>query len=323
MATFNDGYSNIKVTLLSWEGDNLAKRAYEFGRLSNDYNYVLRETYDENSEDCYKLIHKIIEGTTLPKYVLSGHRFEFRIENISRICLAQLTRDSAIFASGSGGVFPLTQDFNIPANIYADKSIMSKLKAAQSILEDAYIEACEKEYPALEARYIGLHCQTISLTASYTLSDFIRSCHSRTSSNFCDECNYVYRLMYKELHNSILKLKDSLSLELWKWQVTEENCINDKTYKRERLYNSDFTPDKNFKPKLNAINDWRKSGWKIELERMYVNDTCYLTDKEKKIVQSWLKAKDEDLLTTYDSNSSDSAKNAITKMSYYKEHRNA
>lgn len=322
MAKFNDGYRGIKVTLLSWEGENLAKRAYEFGRLSNDYNYKLQENYDENAEDCYKLINKIINGTTLPKYVLFGHRIEFRIENISRICLAQLTRDNAIFASQGGGVFPLTQQFNIPANLYADKSIMTKLKAAQYLLEDAYIEACEKEYPALEARYLGLHCQTISLTASYTLSDFVRSCNSRTSSNFCDECNYVYRLMYKELKTAINKLKDSLSLELWKWQINDNNCINDKTYKRERLYNSDFTPDDKYVPELPAINDWRKSCWKIELERMYTDGNGYLTDKERELIKQWIGKSREELASTYDEDSDDVAKNAIKKMSYYKEHKN-
>ena len=319
MAIYNDGYGNIKVTLLSWEGENLARRAYEFGRLSNDFNYKLQENYNENSEDCYKLISKIINGTTLPKYVLYGHRIEFRIENISRICLAQLTRDNAIFASQGGGVFPLSQNLNIPANLYSDESIMKKLKKAQKLLEKAYVEACEKEYPALEARYLGLHCQTISLTASYTLADFVRSCHSRTSSNFCDECNYVYRLMFRELFNSIIRLRDSLSIELWKWQVNEKNCINDNTYKRERLYNSDFTPDDNYKPELPAINDWRKSCWKIELERMYENGTGWLTDKEKSLIKSWKGLSREQLKTTYDSDSDDAAKNAIKKMHYYKE----
>ena len=323
MATFHNGYENVKVTLIKWPGDDLAKNVYKFGRLSHDFYIPLQEEYDENSEDCIKLIDKIIEGTTLPKFALN-QRIEFRIENISRICLAQLTRDSAIFASSSTGVFPMSQDFNIPMNIYRDEEIMDKLKKAQELLEEAYILACEKEYPTIESRYIGLHCQTISLTASYTFSDFIRSCYSRTSSNFCDECNYVYRLMYKELFYSLLnKVKDTNSIKLYEWLILPESkCINDSTYKRERLYNSDFTWDKNYKPAKPALNDWRKSGWKLELERMLETGNGYLTDKEVSYVMEGRYRKLEDLPTTYDNTKPDVAVNMIKTMDYYKERKN-
>lgn len=317
----HEGYKDIKVTLLSWEGNNLAKRVYEFGRLSNDFNYSLKETYCPDHEDCKKLIAKIINGTTLPKFALQGTRLEFRIEGISRICLAQLTRDSAIFASQGGGVYPLTQDLNIPLSLVDKPYIMNRLVKAQELLEEAYILACEDEVPALEARYLGLHCQTISLTASYTPADFIRSCYSRTSSNFCDECNLVYRLMYRALADAIdCEVRDELSLDLWCWLLAEDKCINDKTYKRERLYNSDFVPDENYKPELPAINDWRKSCWKKEMLRMYHDGTGYLTAKEMDIIEGWIHSDFNglELPTTYDTNSPDAAKNSIKKMPYYR-----
>jgi len=326
MATYHNGYENVKVTLVDYAGNDLAKKVYEFGRLSHDFNRQLVEHYDCTEPDCELLINKIIEGTTLPKYALQGTRLTFRIENISRICLAQITRDQAIFASASTGVFPLTQDFNIPMSIYNDESLMNKLKAAQDILEDAYIEACEKEIPNIEARYIGLHCQTISLMASYTITDFVRSCYSRTSSNFCDECNYVYRLMYNELWRDISKsVYDRLSLALWEWLIPEHKCINDGLYERERLYNSDFTQSQfefgtyqitRDKP---ALFDWRKSGWKMELERMYKKRPDLLTDEERELIAKWQKVRT--LRSTYDGDMPDVCKNAIKQMPYYKEHR--
>ena len=325
MATYHEGYKDIKVKLINWEGDDIAKRVYEFGRLSNDYNYKLVEKYDKDNKDCINLINKIIEGTTLPKFALMGARMEFQIEGISRICLAQLTRDNAIFASQGGGVFPLTMDFNIPLSLYKEDDIMDKVKQAQFLLEEAYIMACEREIPALEARYIGLHCQTISLTAAYTFSDFVRSCHSRTSSNFCDECNLVYRLMYKELVREASEFNDENSKKLFDWIFAENKCINDTTYKRERLYNSDFTWDKSYKPALPAINDWRKSCWKNELERMFINREGYLTEKEMSLIDEWmfLEGLGKTLPTTYDNSAPDVAVNMIKTMDYYKEHRNA
>lgn len=326
---FNNGYNNINVELRHWAGEDFAKQVYEFGRMSHDFIEPLPHDYEENNPDCIKLIDKIIAGTTLPKYALQGTRINFAIEKISRICLAQITRDPAIFASASTGVFPLTQEFNLPMSIYKDESIMNKLTKAQKLLESAYIEACEKEIPSIEARYIGLHCQVISLTASYIPSDFVRACYSRTSSNFCDECNYVYRLMYHELSKAINMLKDHNSKRLWKWIISESKCINDRLYLRERLFNSDFTfmdykDNKQIKysssdVKTKALNDWRKSGWKLELERMYNEKPWLLTDYEQRCIFYWQQIKFKDLKTTYDGTQKDVCKNAIKNMDYYNE----
>ena len=325
MATFHNGFRDIKVRLINSVGNDLAKHVYEFGRLSHDFNEVLPEKYDESDYRCIKLINKIIAGTTLPKYAMQGHRLDFEIRGISRICLAQLTRDHAIFASSGGGVYALTEDFVLPMSIYNDKDIMEELQIAQKHLEEAYIRASEKQIPALEARYIGLHCQTISLTASYLPTDFTRSCYSRTSSNFCDECNYIYRRMYNEVKNMIATLTDVNSINLWNWLINERNCMNDGLYTRERLYNSDFTTlgEPNDAIKTVAINDWRKSGWKQELERMYYEEPCLITAKERGLVERWQELeRTGELKTTYDCYSPDALCNAIKTMPYYKEHRN-
>lgn len=321
MATYHKGFKDIEVRLINCDGNNLAKHVYEFGRLSHDYNEVLPEQYDKNDANCIKLIDKIIAGTTLPKYAMQGHRLDFEIKGISRICLAQLTRDHAIFASQGGGVYPLTEDFNIPLSIYYNPKVMALLRKGQWYLERAYQAAAEAEIPALEARYIGLHCQTISLTASYLPTDFTRSCYSRTSSNFCDECNYIYRKMYNEVKKMIATLTDKNSINLWNWLVNEHNCMNDGIYTRERLYNSDFTTlgEHNEKIKTVAINDWRKSGWKLELERMYAEEPELLTKHEQDLVAEWTFAEitGKKLKTTYSSTNPESLCNAIKTMPYY------
>lgn len=319
----NNGYENIKVELIDWAGNDLAKTVYKFGRLSHDYIDGLPEEYDEHNPDCIKLIDKIIAGTTLPKYALQGTRINFAIHDITRICLAQITRDPAFFASASTGVFPLSQEFNLPMSIVKNNSIMNKLTKAQHLLEEAYIEACEAEIPSIEARYIGLHCQVISLSASYVPSDFVRACYSRTSSNFCDECNYVYRLMYAELKKAIANLTDEQSIKLWNWLLPENRCINDKLYTRERLFNSDFTyTAEAFNLQTKALNDWRNSGWKLELERMLETKPELLTDLEKETIAKWMSDEKHAILrTTYDNTQKDVLVNAIKDMDYYKNYR--
>lgn len=320
MATFHKGYKDIRVNILSWDGDKLAEHVYNFGHLSHDIYEGIPERYDANDARCKKLIDKIIEGTTLPKFAMMGTQIQFEIKGISRICLAQLTRDHAIFASQGGGVFPLTQDFNIPLSILQYDDVMRKVKKAQSLLEEAYIMLAEREVPALEARYIGLHSQTISLTASYTPSDFVRSCWSRTNSNFCDECNYIYRKMYWEIAKRIEQLPDKNSQALWRWLIRENNCINDTFYQREHLYNSDFTVSEyGAKPLISAINDWRNSCWKMELERMLEQEPWLLTEREQLHIRQWKRCMS--LPSSYDSSKPYVLKNAITKMPYYKEHK--
>jgi hypothetical protein len=325
MAKFNKGYVNIKVKLLSFEGDNLAKRAYQFGVYGSDSYEIPTNDYLENKMEVERFVSEVLNGTTFPKFLMEATRIEFSVEGISRICLAQLTRDNAIFCSESHGLRPLSQEFNIPLNIANDESIMSKVEKAQNLLEEAYVECCEKEIPFPESRYICLHSQTISLTCSFTPASFARACYSRTNNSFCDELNYVYRKMFYEISKSIKNLKDKNSIILWNWLINEKKCIDDNFYSRTNVFNGDFLPFHQSSVKAPAQNDWRKSCWKMELERIATEEPWLLTDKEKSEIKSWMTydSKGHELPTTYDENLPRAAKNSIKTMSYYKEKNNA
>ena len=323
MAIFNEGYKNISVKLKNFDGNNLAKKCYEFSVYGSDAFVTPNKTY-EHSPDVENFVSELLGGKTFPKYAMNC-RVDFAIEGISRICLAQLTRDSAIFCSESHGLRPLSQEFNIPLNLYHDESIMSKVRKAQDLLESAYIEACEKEYPYPETRYICLHSQTISLTASYTLSDFVRSCFSRTNNSFCDELNLVYRKMFRELRDNIEALEDVHSVEIYDWLINEERCIDDGYYTRTNVFNGDFLPSQYYFESVDrpAQNDWRKSCWKMELERMLEENPQLLTGRERREISIWMlrEARGEILPTTYDANLDRAAKNAIRDVPYYKEEK--
>ena len=324
MATFNEGYKNIKVRLLSFEGDSFAKRCYEFGVYGSDAYERPAKVYTKGNPEVHRFVKEVLTGKTFPKFAMVGTRIEFAVEGISRICLAQLTRDNAIFCSESHGLRPLSQEFNIPLNIAKDKSIMSKVKAAQNLLEEAYIEACEKELPYPETRYICLHSQTISLTCSFTPADFARACYSRTNNSFCDELNYVYRKMFYALTSKISKLHDDNSKILWSWLINEKKCIDDNFYTRTKVFNGDFLPFENITPETPAQNDWRNSCWKMELERMLKEEPHLLTDKEKREIARWMVVESTNLKlpTTYTGQYYRVAKNAIKYMPYYRGNKN-
>ena len=310
MASYNRGFNNISVELLE-ATQGIAHKAMEFNEWgSEDYN--LPSLNEDEFTD------KLIHGKTFPKYVFERCTVAFEVKGISRICLAQLTRDNAIFCSESHGLRPLSMNFNIPTNIFDDESIMDKLMKAQDLLEQAYIEACEKEMPYPETRYLGLHAQTINCNVSFTVMNFRRSCFSRTNNSFCDELNLVYRKMYRALRDWIENYTGGNNRVIWDWLINDKSCIDDGYYSRTAVYNGDFNPAWHDEPVAQpAHNDWNKSGWKKEIMELAVTNPELFTPKELGIISNYKKHD----LTTYDETEPRVAKNAIKTMPYYKEKR--
>lgn len=288
MAHYHNGYDDIKVNLIAFKGNDLAKEVYNFNKYA-EFNEGNFGDYSPDNKEAQRIIDEIVTGKTFPKYALEGQNVAFQIEGISRICLAQLTRERGFFCSASGDVRPLTEDFIVPKTIYANKEWMSKIDKAEKILEDVYIDMCKAGVPYMESRYFGLHSQTISLTYNASFSDWARSCNSRTENNFADEINHIYRLMRYEVKKAIGKVTDPLSKKLYEWMF----AFTDKKtwYKRDHTYNNDFarypTPD-GYEFSEPAHNDWRKSSWKLELENYYKNKPELLLDGEKEMIEKWM-----------------------------------
>lgn len=318
MAHYHNGYDDITVDLLNFTGEDFARQCVMFGNIGEFYEGI--DIYNPDDPNCQQIVDDIICGKTFPKYAFEGTTISFQINNISRICLAQLTRERGFFCSASGDVRPLTQDFIIPKAIYQNKDWMDRLDKAQQILEELYVDMCEAEIPYMESRYLGLHCQTISICYNSTPFNFMRSCNSRTENNFADEINYIYRLMLNELNKAIKQIKDPLSKKLWNWLI--KMADNKKAYTRDHTYNNDFERyplPGDFVQDEPAHNDWRKSSWKLELEQIYKNKPELLFPGEREMIERWLNAekRGEELSTTYDEDFSLVAKNRIKIMDYY------
>lgn len=320
MATYRNGYENIKVRLISFKGNSLAKEVYDFNKYA-EFNEANFGEYSPDNPEAKRIIDEIIAGKTFPKYALEGQNVAFQIENISRICLAQLTRERGFFCSASGDVRPLTQDFIVPRAIYQNKDWMAKIDEAQKLLEKVYIEMCEAGIPYMESRYFGLHSQTISLTYNASFTDWARSCNTRTENNFADEINHIYRLMRNEVRKQIDLITDPLSKKLYEWMFKFTD--NKKWYDRDHTYNNDFarfpTPE-GIEFIEAAHNDWRKSSWKLELENYYENSPELLLDGEKEMIEAWkkLEAEGKELPSTYDPNFELVAEQRIKTVDYYR-----
>lgn len=150
--------------------------------------------------------------------------------------------------------------------------------------------------------------------------NWLRSCNSRTENNFADEINYIYRLMLFEVRKAVAQIKDPLSKKLWEWLLTFAD--RKAWYKRDHTYNNDFarypTPD-GYTFSEPAHNDWRKSSWKLELEKMYKERPELLLPGEAEMIEKWMKAEavGEELPTTYDPSFGLVAKTRIKTVPYY------
>lgn len=321
MGKFYNGYENISVKLINFAGNDLARQVVQFGSLGEFYENPGDKQYDYNDPQAINIVNEIINGKTFPKYAFEGHSVAFQINNISRICLAQLTREKGFFCSASGDVRPLTQEFITPRAIYARKDWMERLEKIQRDIESLYIDMCEDGIPYMESRYFGFHAQTISLCYTAPIINWLNSCNSRTENNFADEINYIYRLMLKELRDAVsANVTDPLSMKLWNWLLKKAD--NKSWYKRDHTYNNDFarfsTPEK-YEFSETAHNDWRKSSWKLELEKMYKESPELLFEGEKEMIENWIKleADGKPLPSTYDPSASFTAETRIKTVDYY------
>ena len=157
MATFHNGYSDIKVELIDFTGDELAKKVVNFNSLAEFNEPDALGEYSPENPEAVRIIDEIITGKTFPKKAFEGHCVSFRIHDISRINLAQLTRERGFFCSASGDVRPLTQDLIIPAKIYENKDYMTQIEKIQKDIEKLYCQMCDDGITYMESRYICGH----------------------------------------------------------------------------------------------------------------------------------------------------------------------
>lgn len=321
MANLINGYKDIRVELLDSPGNDLARKVYEFSK-NFEFSYYKDVPYDENNPVCSEFVNRIWRKL-YPKYLHDGLTLAFRINGISRICLAQLTREKGIFMSTSHGAQPLDQELIIPKAIYENKEWLQKFGDICKELEELYIQMAEAGISYMDARYIMPHCQTIRLAYCPTMGQFIHSAKSRLRHGFADEINWIYRLMRKELYKVRDNCTDKNSVMLWNYVIGQ--CKDKEPYLREGTYNNDWqlVPDPDgYVFTEPAYNDWRKSSWRKELQELYdAGDVTMLDELDIAMIKKWQNTPEDELYTTYDPEYKNTFVQTIKTTKYYKEHR--
>lgn len=294
MNKISNGYEDISVEVVDYN-TNLAEHAWNCYKMT--WNNLQNKKYDVNDKIVIDSIDDIIKFRALPM-PREQAIITFRINNISRVCLAQITRQrKACFNVESQMPRPINHNVILPLNIMKNDTLRD---IAMTIVKDSqklYDLCIQEGIPPQDARYITLHGQTTSLVYVVDINTFVASFNQRCENNISDEINLVYRLCKKailqkletDLANNVI---DKLTYKMYHDIITPADCQGSKqklclNYDKVFGNGAKRYPSANDEIEnitKNADYDFTKSAWYYELQRL---DDDLLFQDEKEMIEKW------------------------------------
>ena len=277
MNNISNGYEDITVEVIDYN-KQLAEHAWNCYRMT--WKKLQNVKYDENNADVINAINNIIDMKALPM-PREQALITFRINNISRVCLAQLTRQSkARFNVESQMPTPVEHNVILPLNIVGSKFE----EKARKLIEESqalYDELIEDGIPPQDARYLLMHGQTTSLVYVVDVNTFVGSFTMRCENNLSDEINLVYRLCKHAILTTIatdnLTSKiDNLTYKMYNKIISPADCLGAKQHKGmnyDSVFGNSFERYESANDEIKSITnncdyDYKKSAWYKELKRL-------------------------------------------------------
>lgn len=301
MAKIQNGYKGISVEVISMT-EHPGKIVWDM--LKQTWIRLHDKKYNPNDKEVKAFIDESLARRLNPS-PLETIYCQVVFKNISRVCLAQVTRQRDwLFNSESQMPQPPTHNVVIPLNIlkseYADEYI--DLVERSQLLYDKMVAGNEKKettnIPYQDARYCLLNGQTTDLSASFKLVKFVSDCGGRMDNNTHDEINYLFRLTKKAILDYVMasKTMDSLDKYIYKTLLSNADAAGAKQKVSiccDAMFGNSFKrfPDANKyveKATKNCLLDYKKLAWVDELIRIYKEEPYLLEDGEKEMIEKWL-----------------------------------
>lgn len=290
------GYEDISVEVIDYNKE-LAKHAWNCYRMT--WKELQNVEYDCNDARVKNAINDIVMYRALPMPREQGI-ITFRINNISRVCLAQITRQrKACFNVESQMPRPIKHNVMIPLNICQDEELRDEAFKLVEASQKLYDKCIEKGIPPQDARYLTLHGQTTSLVYVVDVNTFVGSFGQRCENNIADEINLVYRLCKKAILTKIqtdLESKeiDELTYQMYARIISPADCQGAKqkvclNYDKVFGNGAQRYPSANEEIEeitKNADYNFKKSAWYLELQKL--PDDLLFPD-EKEMIEKWQK----------------------------------
>jgi thymidylate synthase ThyX len=291
--TTTNGYSSLKVQLTRLEADPfaLAWRAFRETWIG-----LQDKPYDPQDTECQDAIEDILNRRALP-IPMENWQMEFRIEGLSRVALAQITRGrlGQNYVVQSQMPQHLAHETVVPLNIAMHPHFSERAKALADAAEQLYDEMYEAGIPPQDCRYLVLHGQTTSLVWTVNYAALQSFFAMRAENGLTDELNLVCRLVrqaiidYADSHPATHKDWLPLAARLDCMGAKQGKCQNvDKVFGNTGRFPSGSyrvpSPDGLLKPDY----DFTKSAWYLELIRLYNSNPELLFPGEADMVARWL-----------------------------------
>lgn len=297
MKNISKGYEDISVEVIDYNM-KLAKHAWECYRMT--WHELQDKKYDPRQKYVIKAIDDIIKFRALPM-PREQAIITFRINNISRVCLAQITRQrKAAFNVESQMPRPISHNVIVPLNIVSNEELAKEATELIEASQRFYDKLISKGIPPQDARYMTMHGQTTSCVYVVDINTFVGSFGMRCENNLTDELNLVYRLCKKaildKVKNDFRSNKiDTLTERMYEEIIGPADCLGAKQHKGmnyDAVFGNSFKryPDANEEVTaitLNCDYDYSKSAWYLELKRLYEERPDLLLPDEDKMIESW------------------------------------
>jgi len=292
---FVEGYEAINVSLnsITLKIGKLIWDAYKMTWVK--YQEI---EYDPTNEIIKKACFDVINNKALPT-PKESIKFNFKIENVSRVCLAQITRGRIGWWFNVESQMPqyLNHGVTIPLNI-AKSKFDARVKDMIIETQKLYEEMAKEGFPPQDLRYLCMHGQQTSMVADCNFAALPGFFMMRAENGLTDELNLVARMMKREIYNKVYdayynNFLDVLEYDLWNTMLSKLDCLGSKQklcmITDKVLGNTGRFPSANDdvaspEGKIKPDFDFKKSAWFLELKRLNKN---LLFPGEEEMIKTW------------------------------------
>lgn len=297
LENISKGYENISVEVIDYNM-NIAKHAWDCYKMT--WNDLQDIEYDPNNHHVKEAVRNIMLFRALPM-PREQAIMTFKVNNISRVCLAQITRQrKAAFNVESQMPRPIRHNVIMPLNVI-DMGFEERAKQLIELSQELYDDMIDAGMPPQDARYLTMHSQTTSLAYVVNVNDFVAAFSFRTENNLSDEINLVYRLAKNAILERVRKDYQDGKIDLLTYDFYSKiimpadaaGAARNVGQNYDAVFGNSFKrfPDAN--EEVTNITetcdyDYTKSAWYLELIKLYKERPHLLFPYEDKMIESWL-----------------------------------
>jgi hypothetical protein len=300
------GYKDIQVECVSFTKD-LGEQALSAAGLT----WHINDVHSLNEKGVKTLVDKLINKKISPK-ILETAKCSFVFKNISRICLARLTRDQCEGINAESQATPTFDDnmelksrrvnrrATIPLNIVQNEELCAEYMGILDMVEAFQQKLENADFAwAPDIRYIGTMGTQISIYMQFNMRQFISTCQRRFINAINDEDNYAYRKARHALQEAVAawfegenrSLVDGVTHRLWSSAIDE---CDPRTDYVDELLSTGFDRGRKFVGEVveKPIYTPNQTAWAYELVRMAREEPRLLLSGEAEMVKKLIEEYD-------------------------------